>query len=159
MTWALQDIISLVVQNFVPAHGTSLQYDTSGFKSRICGSWIEVLPQLSTVGRHGEALTSSIKAFGVAILSVNQNGYAPVADALAAQGSALQLLQLALRHVHQVHVNELSVAIMCLRISEVLHSVSIFFFSFISTDDFHLCSCYSLRHVPVLKHTTQVCRD
>ena len=119
MTWALQDIISLVVQNFVPQHETSPQYETSGFKSRVCGSWIEVLPQLSTFGRHGEALTSSIKAFGVAILSMRRNGYAPVSDALTAQGSALQLLQEALRHVHQIHVNELSVAIMCLRISEV----------------------------------------
>lgn len=120
LTWPTRDIISLVVQNVFPSHEASLPPGARGYSSHICGSWIQVLPQLATTGPHGEALTSAIHSFGIAMIAKGCNGLAPFSDALSAHESALQLLQQALGHVRPSQVNELSVAIMCLRNSEVI---------------------------------------
>lgn len=107
------------MQNFVPIQQISPTPDSNGRLSRICGSWLEVLPQLSTTGGPGEAVESAIHAFGLAILSRGSEGRVPIPEALAAHGSALRLLHRALCRASAVDVNELIVAIMCLRLSEV----------------------------------------
>lgn len=66
------------------------------------------------------ALSSSVKALAVSILSRGRNGIAPISDALTAHCSALHSLHDSLHHIaHTADSDVLAVAIMCLMISEV----------------------------------------
>lgn len=87
---------------------------------RVCGAWIELLPVLSMTRRYEMALSSSVKALAVSILSRGRNGIAPISDALTAHCSALHSLHESLHHIaHTADSDVLAVAIMCLMISEV----------------------------------------
>jgi hypothetical protein len=117
----LQDTLSLVAQNFLPANALKDLGVMAPIAapSRVCGSWIEVVPDLKTTGPHGMALSSSIRAFAVAIMSYSLPDAASTIDALAAHGSALSSLKQALTNRQGDGSNELSAAIMFLFLSEV----------------------------------------
>jgi hypothetical protein len=120
LSWPLQDILSLVAQNFLPAHAFShMKIKTPSDPSRVCGSWIEVVPDLAITGPQGIALSSSIKAFAVAIMSYGLPDAASTIDALAAHGIALSSLKQALTSYQKEGSNEFSAAIMFLFLSEV----------------------------------------
>ncbi|KAH7123214.1 N-terminal fungal transcription regulatory domain-containing protein [Dactylonectria estremocensis] len=121
LSWPLSDIISLCAQNFVPESELVLSSSNPAVsQSRICGSWIEVLPSLIEKEEHQYLLHSAIKALGVSILARGRDGRAPVSDALEAQGGALQALQDAIRHCAAPCFNALAAAMMCLYISEIM---------------------------------------
>jgi len=121
LSWPLQDILSLVAQNFLPAHAFShMKIKTPSDPSRVCGSWIEVVPDLAITGPQGIALSSSIKAFAVAIMSYGLPDAASTIDALAAHGIALSSLKQALTSYQKEGSNEFSAAIMFLFLSELL---------------------------------------
>lgn len=120
LSWPTNDILSLVAQNFIPTSSVAeLNGKLSTASSRICGSWIEVVPELNTNGPQGKALLSSIKAFAVAIVSKGLPAAACTVDALTAHGYALRSLQQALVTCQRTGANELSAAIMFLFLSEV----------------------------------------
>lgn len=122
LAWPLQDIISLVVQNFspamIPSTSAFLNWDVDIFP-RVCGAWIELLPVVSMTRRYEMTLSSSVKALGVSILSRGRNGIAPLSEALAAHCSALKSLHDSLHNIDTSNSDALAVAIMCLMISEV----------------------------------------
>ncbi|KAH8800369.1 hypothetical protein F5884DRAFT_549580 [Xylogone sp. PMI_703] len=120
LSWPLCDVISLCAQNFIPENELSLSSNTSSLsQSRICGTWIEVLPSLAGNGGN-EYLDSAIKALGISIVARGSEGRAPASDALEAQCSALQALQKNIKHASKSAFNELAAAIMCLFLSEML---------------------------------------
>ncbi|KAL6892436.1 N-terminal fungal transcription regulatory domain-containing protein [Trichoderma longibrachiatum] len=124
LAWPLQDIMSLVVQNFSPtvlsSNSAFLNWDVD-IHPRVCGAWIELLPVLSLTQRYEKALSSSVKALGVSILARGRNGIAPISDALTAHCSALHALHDSLHDVAPTADSDvLAVAIMCLMISELI---------------------------------------
>ncbi|KAL6863997.1 N-terminal fungal transcription regulatory domain-containing protein [Trichoderma novae-zelandiae] len=124
LAWPFQDIISLVVQNFSPtvlsSNSAFMNWDVD-MHPRVCGAWIELLPVLSLTRRYEMALSSSVKALGVSILSRGRNGPAPISDALTAHCSALHSLHDSLHHITPTTDSDaLAVAIMCLMISEII---------------------------------------
>ncbi|KAL6702209.1 N-terminal fungal transcription regulatory domain-containing protein [Trichoderma pleuroticola] len=124
LAWPFQDIISLVVQNFSPtvlsSNSAFMNWDVDIYP-RVCGAWIELLPVLSMTRRYEMALSSSVKALAVSILSRGRNGIAPISDALTAHCSALHSLHDSLHHIaHTADSDVLAVAIMCLMISELI---------------------------------------
>ncbi|PTB68603.1 N-terminal fungal transcription regulatory domain-containing protein [Trichoderma citrinoviride] len=124
LAWPFQDIISLVVQNFSPtvlsSNSAFMNWDVD-IHPRVCGAWIELLPVLSLTRRYEMALSSSVKALGVSILSRGRNGIAPISDALTAHCSALHSLHDSLHDItHTADSDVLAVAIMCLMISEII---------------------------------------
>lgn len=118
--WPFADVLSLVVQNFVPANDARpFSPGSHQPTSRVCGSWIEVLPKLAMTGLQGDIVSSAVRAFGVSILARGSHGRAPIPDALDAQYSALRSLRDGIRHLSELNSNELSAAIMYLLVSEV----------------------------------------
>ncbi|KND87169.1 hypothetical protein TOPH_08201 [Tolypocladium ophioglossoides CBS 100239] len=59
-------------------------------------------------------------SFGVSILARGSHGRAPIPDTLNAQYSALRALRDGIRHLSELNSNELSAAIMCLLVSELV---------------------------------------
>ncbi|KHN94419.1 C6 zinc finger domain protein [Metarhizium album ARSEF 1941] len=125
LSWPLNDILSVVVQNFIPIRDEAgVDSKALTAPSRVCGSWIEVVPDLKTSGPNGHALTSSIKAFAFAITCCTRRVGASVVDALAAHGTALSSLHHALIRGRNEGPDELSAAIMFLFLSEILMSAN-----------------------------------
>ncbi|TQV91784.1 N-terminal fungal transcription regulatory domain-containing protein [Cordyceps javanica] len=117
----VNDVLSLVARSFIPAWPTTEESPARlRSSSRICGAWIEKVPELGTTGYHGKALQDSIKAFGSAIVSQGALGAASTADALDAHGVALSSIRCALRRRQTTGPNELSAAIMFLFLTEIL---------------------------------------
>jgi hypothetical protein len=112
--------LSLVAQNFLPTHACSEKdVKTLSDPSRVCGSWIEVVPHLSIAGPPGVALMFSIKVLAVAIMSYGLSDAASTIDALAAHGIAISSLNQALTTYQKEGSDEFSAAIMFLVLSEV----------------------------------------
>ena len=117
LTWPLLDVLSLCLQNFVPAD--ELFLSTSASASRMRWTWMEIIPQLLT-GKNDEALSSSIRALGISIMARGRDGPAPTSCALEAQAHALRAMRKALSQRRTLLSCEKVVsATMCLILSEV----------------------------------------
>lgn len=111
-------MISLLVQNFSPVGYQDTSATSPLSPPRICGAWIEALPELASKGEHELVLSSAVKAFATSILAQGCEGWAPVCDALRAYGLALQSLRNGLRS--QSGFSDVFIAAtMCLFLSEV----------------------------------------
>jgi len=121
VSWPLHDVISLCVQNFVPAkEGSSTNPSVS--QSRIC-SWVEVLPEL--VGGDHNVLPSCVRALALSIVAIGCDGRALICDAFEAQSSALRALQNAIGRPNIPLCDEVAAAIMCLFLADILHLIDI----------------------------------
>jgi len=119
LSWPLRDVISFCVQNFIPVHEHPLlSEDPQRLQSRICGAWVEALPNLAVRSDLGP-LSLAIKALGVTIATLGQTTRAPIPDALEAKCTALNTLQSAIRNNTISPSNELAATMICLFISEV----------------------------------------
>ncbi|KAF4778324.1 hypothetical protein HER10_EVM0003112 [Colletotrichum scovillei] len=122
LAWPLSDVLSLCIQNFVPANELgSMSGTAKPSQSRICGAWVEVLPGIvGTDGRHDGPLSSAIKALGISLMARGPKGRAPVHEAIAAHSSALKAVGCLIPHANDDpnNYNEISAAIMCLFLSE-----------------------------------------
>nr|XP_036589609.1 uncharacterized protein CTRU02_00363 [Colletotrichum truncatum]KAF6801614.1 hypothetical protein CTRU02_00363 [Colletotrichum truncatum] len=116
------DIISLVVQNFCPTAEVSCLNPTQefDFSHRVCGGWIEILPQLARTPAADEYLAPSVKALAVSILARGKHGMANISDALTAEAAALESLRHALKTSTLTAPNLLIANMMCLFVSEAL---------------------------------------
>ncbi|KAI3539241.1 hypothetical protein CABS03_12331 [Colletotrichum abscissum] len=126
LTWPLSDVLSMCIQNFVPANELGSMSSTSKpSQSRICGAWVEVLPGIvGTDGRHDGPLSSAIKALGISLMARGPKGRAPVHEAIEAHSSALKAVGYLIPRANDDPNNytEISAAIMCLFLSEILHA-------------------------------------
>ncbi|KAK1713018.1 hypothetical protein BDP67DRAFT_403439 [Colletotrichum lupini] len=122
LTWPLGDVLSMCIQNFVPANELGSMSSTSKpSQSRICGAWVEVLPGIvGTDGRHDGPLSSAIKALGISLMARGPKGRAPVHEAIEAHSSALKAVGCLIPRANDDPNNytEISAAIMCLFLSE-----------------------------------------
>ncbi|KZL76342.1 C6 zinc finger domain protein, partial [Colletotrichum tofieldiae] len=119
LTWPLNDVLSLCVQNFVPISELSSSTKYSGVsQSRICGAWIEELPEL--IGQGGdELLPCAIRALGTTLVARGRNGRAPISEAVQTQCLALNILQRTINIRGDSTHDRLAASIMCLYLSEV----------------------------------------
>lgn len=119
LTWPLCDVVSLCVQNFIPASELPhLSSSTEPSLSRICGAWMEVLPSL--VGTPDDRfLSPAIVALGVSIVAKGHNGWAPIPDAFEARCVALRNLHVHIQQGYNSSFNTLAASMMCLFLAEV----------------------------------------
>lgn len=124
LTWPLLDIISLVIQNFSPIEHLSktgcASHTSKSSPHRVCGAWVEALPELARDRQAELYLSPAIKTLAVSIVSRGKNGRAPVSDALEAQTIALSSIQSGLGQMMASNSNLLAAATMCLFLSEMV---------------------------------------
>jgi len=80
---------------------------------------MEVLPGLVSRDDAINPLPSAIRALAVSMAAAANKGWAPIPDALEAQGSALNALRSAIPRSTASPSNELAVSTMCMFFSEV----------------------------------------
>ncbi|GAB1311452.1 hypothetical protein MFIFM68171_01662 [Madurella fahalii] len=120
----LDDLITVIVRNYVPDRENSAAIGGSESSPRICGAWVEVLPDL--IGSDtSAALTSAIKAFAVSIQSRGPKHSVPISAALEAYSSALSSVNDALRVPYDSFPVELGAAVMCLLFADLFLSTSL----------------------------------
>ena len=112
----MDDFITVVVRGCVPDHKHELALP--GNASRVCGAWVEVLPDLLGSGTN-TTLSSAIKAFAVSILSGGPVRTAPMSMGLEAKSLALTSLRKALRVAGKTYSDELAATVMCVLFSEL----------------------------------------
>lgn len=117
---ALQDTISLVVRSYIPSSQLPfLSHPGVSRASRICGCWMEVLPDLACGSVRSETLPSAIKALALSI-STTKTGRSSIYPLTTHYGHTLGLLRRELQSARTSYQNEHVAAIMCLALSEVL---------------------------------------
>ncbi|KAM5515540.1 hypothetical protein FOXYSP1_02491 [Fusarium oxysporum f. sp. phaseoli] len=116
-----QDMVLLVMQNFMPEAELVGHSQNAPTQPRICGNWVEVLPMLS-IGGQGQALPSSIICLAASISHLRQKSYSSYAMLLEKYGSAMRLLKKELAHPHTdiSSRDEVAAAIMCLTLTETI---------------------------------------
>ncbi|KZL79428.1 n-terminal fungal transcription regulatory domain-containing protein [Colletotrichum incanum] len=120
LTWPVNDVLSLCVQNFVPSSELgSRTRDSSVSQSRICGAWIEELPELIGEG-DDELLPCAIRALGTTLVARGRNGRAPISEAVRTQCLVLNILQHTINLRENSNHDRLAASIMCLYLSEKL---------------------------------------
>ncbi|KAM0146069.1 hypothetical protein ACHAQE_010931 [Botrytis cinerea] len=120
-----QDIILVILRNYVPLDGTGFETPTSLVQSpRVCGSWVTALPELTidTIGPLAECLQSATNALALSITAYRSS--TNMVDSISTQYEhSLHLLAQNLAVVNSVYRNELVAAVMCLALVEVLSPI------------------------------------
>lgn len=120
----LDDLITTIIQNYVPETEIAKAVNGSESTPRICGAWVEVLPEL-VESDTGTALSSAIKAFAVSIQSRGPKHSAPISAALEAYSLALSSVNDALQIPYAAFPIELGAAVMCLLFADLFLSTSL----------------------------------
>ncbi|OAQ92556.1 N-terminal fungal transcription regulatory domain-containing protein [Purpureocillium lilacinum] len=119
--WPLQHIILLLIQNFAPTlHPDVIDLDAAFSPPRICGSWVELLPDIADTPEHEVTIAAPVRTLAMSILARGYHGIAPMGDALTTHCTALRSVNRALVHANQESTNVLTAAVMCLMISELI---------------------------------------
>lgn len=121
---SLGDLIAVIVQNYVPDPEISMATNGAESSPRICGAWVEVLPDLIGSDTNA-ALASAIKAFAMSIQSRGPKYSVPIPAALEAYSSALGLVNDALWVPYNSFPVELGAAVMCLLFADLFLSTSL----------------------------------
>ncbi len=116
--------MTTIIDNYVPEGEASVPGNTVEPSPRICGSWVEVLPEL--VGNDTDtALASAVRAFAVSILSRGPQRSFPISDGLEAYNQALISVNKALRSPYSDFPVTIAAAVMCLLLAELYHVTSL----------------------------------
>ncbi|KAK3902462.1 P-loop containing nucleoside triphosphate hydrolase protein [Staphylotrichum tortipilum] len=122
----LADLISTIIDNYAPEpDAAKLRSSAAELAPRICGSWVEVLPELVNDESDNTALASAIRAFAVTILSKGPNGSLPVAEGVEAYNQALVSVNSALGSRYSDFPVTIAAAVMCLLLAEMFHVTSL----------------------------------
>ncbi|KAH8879293.1 hypothetical protein GQ53DRAFT_756106 [Thozetella sp. PMI_491] len=122
----LVHVIALVVRCYVPDPEVQLLFpELAVSQPRICGAWVEVLPQLIGSGRDDEALEAAVKCLGVAIMSGGPIRKAPISAGLEAYGLALRSLGQGLQKADGAMADNLAASVMCLLLAELILPTSL----------------------------------
>ncbi|KAM7194908.1 hypothetical protein V8F33_006950 [Rhypophila sp. PSN 637] len=111
----VDEFISVIVRTCSP-DPTEIQFRGKPF--RVCGAWVEVLPDL-LAGRTNKTLLNAIEAFAVSILSGGPVPTAPLSAGLEAKTQALSSLQKALCTTGATYSDELAATVMCVLFAEL----------------------------------------
>ncbi|KAL2262299.1 hypothetical protein VTK26DRAFT_1803 [Humicola hyalothermophila] len=115
---SLRDLMLTIASSYVPEPEPIACANSVEPSPRICGSWVEVLPDLVDNDTN-TALASAIKAFAVAILSRGPKPSTPEKAALEAYTEALASVNSALRSSYDSFPVEIAAAVMCLLLAEL----------------------------------------
>ncbi|KAF7915559.1 uncharacterized protein EAE97_012198 [Botrytis byssoidea] len=117
-----QEIIFIILRDFVPLDGTGFETPTSLAQSpRVCGSWVTALPELSidTIGPLAECLQSASSALALSITAYRS--ITNMVNFISIQyEKSLHLLAQNLAVSKGAYRNELVASFMCLALVEVL---------------------------------------
>ncbi|KAF5867755.1 putative c6 finger domain-containing protein [Botrytis fragariae] len=120
-----QDIILVILHNFVPLDETGFETPTSLVQSpRVCGSWVTALPELTidTIGPLAECLQSASSALALSITAYRRS--INMVDSISVQyEKSLHLLAQNLAVCKSFYRNELVATVMCLALVEVLSPI------------------------------------
>lgn len=120
----LSDLVLAIIDNYVPESDFALLKSRVEPWPRICGSWVEVLPELVS-NDPDAALASAIRAFAVTILSRGPGRKLPVSDGLEAYNQALLSVNAALQSPYSDFPVAIAAAVMCLLLAELFHATSL----------------------------------
>ncbi|KAK4211067.1 P-loop containing nucleoside triphosphate hydrolase protein [Rhypophila decipiens] len=102
-----------------------MQEEETGSKPfRVCGAWVEVLPDL-LAGSTNKTLLNAIEAFAVSILSGGPVPTVPLSAGLEAKTQALSSLQKALCTTGATYSDELAATVMCVLFAELFLPTSL----------------------------------
>jgi hypothetical protein len=117
-------LIAAIIDNYVPQSDATPSNSTVEPAPRICGSWVEVLPEL--LGNDtNSALASGVRAFAVSILNAGPNPRFTVSDGLEAYNQALVSVNDALGSAYSSFPVEIAAAVMCLLLAEIFYATSL----------------------------------
>jgi hypothetical protein len=108
----------------VPAPEATIDSGDIESLPRVCGSWVEVLPELVRRDSN-KALASSIEAFAMSILCRGPKRNAPISAGLEAYDKALSSVNDALRCPYDSFPVEIAAAVMCLLLAELFLATSL----------------------------------
>ncbi|UNI18323.1 hypothetical protein JDV02_004597 [Purpureocillium takamizusanense] len=121
LQWPLQHIILLLIQNFAPAiYPDVMGLDASCSPPRICGSWVELLPDMAGQPANEAIITAPVRTLATSILARGYHGIVSMGEALMAHGTALRSVNHALANADKTNTNVLAASVMCLMISELI---------------------------------------
>ncbi|KAK3336260.1 hypothetical protein B0T19DRAFT_409015 [Cercophora scortea] len=113
----LSQLVTLIVRSYAPGPGTLGRMST--YQPRVCGAWVEALPDLIGNGTN-TTLCSAVRAFALSILSGGPESKAPVSTGLKAYSLALCSLSNSLSSVRDPSLsNQLAAAVMCVLLAEL----------------------------------------
>jgi hypothetical protein len=120
----LNDLILTIIDNYVPETDALKLISSVEASPRICGAWVEVLPDL--VGNDTDkALDAAIRAFAMSILSRGPKPSFPVSAGLEAYDRALISVNAALRSPYSDFPVVIAASVMCLLLAEVFQATSL----------------------------------
>ncbi|KAK3298816.1 uncharacterized protein B0H64DRAFT_415359 [Chaetomium fimeti] len=121
---SLNDLILAIINNYVPEGDTFSPSSSVEPAPRICGSWVEVLPEL--VGNNTDkVLASAIRAFAASILSRGPKQRFTISEGLEAYNHALVSVNGALRSSYSNFPVSTAAAVLCLLLAELFHATSL----------------------------------
>lgn len=116
----LEHLITYIVRSYVPDPDKGRLCVNDAVNPRVCGAWVEVLPELA-VNEKNAALASSISAFAVTLMSGGPARLFSLSSAFEKCSVALRSLRIEIRSVHcsPSARGEIAAAIMCLLLAEL----------------------------------------
>lgn len=114
------DLIDLVVRCYVPDDEVPFLSDNlAQSRSRICGAWVEVLPNLSAQQDHNLVLSSAVNALAISILHHKMGPQSREISCSEALYSAIRALRKGFATSDGSFHAEFAAASMCLALAEV----------------------------------------
>jgi hypothetical protein len=117
-------LVLAIIDNYVPEADIFLPNSSVEASPRICGSWVEILPDIIGNGTD-EALASAIRAFATSILSRGPKRSFTISESLEAYNHALVSVNGALRSPYSDFPVAIAAAVMCLLLAELFHATSL----------------------------------
>ncbi|KAL4876177.1 hypothetical protein BJY04DRAFT_223262 [Aspergillus karnatakaensis] len=114
------DFVALIVNSYMPTSELQHISDSSDTtRSRICGSWVETLPELLHGSSDSSVLYSAAKALALAITSPTSRSSGSVA-CTQSYSVAIQALRKGFLSPESLNPAELTASVMCLGLAEVM---------------------------------------
>ncbi|KAJ5813161.1 hypothetical protein N7447_010184 [Penicillium robsamsonii] len=114
------NLIGLIIRSYVPDEEIRPSRNISHeLAPRICGSWVEVLPELNEL-TCSDVVSTALTALGTSIMSQNLPEDALSIDSARSYLAAIQTMQKALGAAENHSDRELLVSIMCLSLAEIM---------------------------------------
>lgn len=128
------NLIGLVVRSYIPENELPFIWDNSdNSRSRICGFWVEVLPELTAQTHQDCILPSAMKALATSILASTPHQSPSSLDSTKHYYAAIRALRIEIAARNPVSHAEFAASIMCLSLTEVFS----FYHKFISRTPAH----------------------
>lgn len=114
------NLIGLVVTSYIPENELPFIWDNcDNTRSRICGFWVEVLPNLASQAHQNCILPSAMKALATSILASTPGRNHSKFDSTEHYYAAIRALRIEIAAKNPASHAEFAASIMCLSLTEV----------------------------------------